>query len=106
MDRKQIFQESYSFLGNPVIVTSGEAITPFFLNGERVIPNWDKRGSELTDYNPLEMARFVYKALQDKEFYNLISSVEIPKETTLISGGQTRDWPFAAALAAINEMPF
>ena len=89
-----------------MIVTSGEAITPFFLNGERVIPNWDKRGVELTDHNPLEMAKFVYKALQNEEFFNLMNNIKIPEETTLISGGQTRDWPFAAALAAINKLPF
>lgn len=99
---KLVRENCYNFLDSPVIVTSGESITPFFLNGERVI------GKNANDYKKFEMdPQGMYKWVtnqlkESEEFRTVMEYVEDNthlSEIDFISGGRTRDWPFSAALA-------
>ena len=99
---KLVFDRCYKFLERPVILTSGEALTPFFLNGENLIGENAKNYSKF-EMDPRGMMRFVRGELENSEdFRNTIKYVmenSNLRGIEYISGGRTRDWPFSAALA-------
>lgn len=101
-----VFKNCYKFLKAPVIVTSGESITPFFLNGENMIGPNAKRYSEF-EMDPRGMMRFVRGELETcdefKQTMNYIVKNNNFSDVEYISGGRTRDWPFSAALAAMTN---
>ncbi len=97
-----VYKRSYKFLDKPVILTSGEALTPFFLNGENLIGDNAKNYSKF-EMDPIGMMRFVRGELENsQDFRNTIEYVienSNLRGIEYISGGRTRDWPFSAALA-------
>ncbi|MCA9497544.1 MAG: hypothetical protein KC589_11480, partial [Nanoarchaeota archaeon] len=102
---KLVRDNCYNYLETPVIVTSGESITPFFLNGEKVI---GKNADEYKKFemDPVGMYKWVETQLKEsEEFQNVMKYVlENNSFSTVdfISGGRTRDWPFSAALAQMT----
>lgn len=97
-----VYKRCYKFLDKPVILTSGEALTPFFLNGENLIGDNAKNYSKF-EMDPIGMMRFVRGELETSQDFR--NSIEYVIENSnlraieYISGGRTRDWPFSAALA-------
>jgi len=101
-----VYKNCYKFLETPVIVTSGESITPFFLSGENVI------GSRASEYrahemNPVAMYNWVKEQLVSspdfKKAMNYVKEQVDLSDVDFISGGRTRDWPFAAALSILTQ---
>lgn len=105
---KLVFERSYKYLDQPVIVTSGGSITPIFLNGENVIGD---RASEYLNYkmDPVGMYEWVQEQLKSStDFKQVIKFVVSNIDSNgidMISGGRTRDWPFSAALAFELGLP-
>lgn len=100
--------KGFNDLDTPVVVTSGEFLTPFFVNAEKLCRDKDissflkKHGessAEVVDHS-------VYLATNNTDFrediatlaYNISSM--LPNEGRVaISGGQTRDWIFSGPIA-------
>lgn len=101
-------ENCYNFLEKPVIVTAGDSITPFFLNGENVIGS-EASGYKKFEMDPIGMTNWIEEQLEKSgEFEYLMSLIARDvkdKDIDLVSGGRTRDWPFAAALSLYLGKP-
>lgn len=103
-----VARRCYNFLSQPVIVTSGESITPFFLNGEKLLGD---RADEYKKFemDPWRMFEWVEDILTENcEFRHIIENVANDmdlSDVNMISGGRTRDWPFASALSIVTRKP-
>lgn len=99
----------------PVIVTSGEFFTPFFVNSEKLTrdsnignilkSSMGKESASLIDYA-------VNRVKESPEFGEDISILALKVEELLprsgkvaIAGGQTRDWLFSGPVAASLDLP-
>ncbi len=99
----------YRFLDRPVIITAGDVMTPFFINGEKLL------GNHANDYkkyemNPIGMSNWIKGIMNSKNeiFFNSMSDVKNAldlNDVDIISGGRTRDWPFAIGLAELTDKP-
>jgi len=105
---RAVFENCYKFLEKPVIVTSGESITPMFFNGENFMQDGD--GYKNFEMNPVEMMTYANQKYHDSEVFKKIIdiSVEYMQQFNfdIISGGRTRDWPFSAMIAKQLGLPF
>ncbi len=105
---------AYRDLDAPVIVTSGEFLTPFYVNAERLCgdPEIDEALARMAEDHE-GMIRYACDLAQTNEGYGRVvdalceeARAVLPASgQTAVSGGQRRDWLFSGPVAARLGLP-
>ena len=105
---------AYSDLKTPVLITSGESLTPFFINAEKLcrdpgINGYLKKHGDDPDmiiHHALKLMEKTPEYREDIEIISYhVSNLLKGKADPAISGGQRRDWIFSGPVAYMLNLP-
>lgn len=106
MSERLVATGAYRDLDRPVIVTSGEFLTPFYVNAEKLTgePDMDAVLAEHGDHDDALIRWAVERAARDPVYNATLDRVASLVRTRLgrggvVAGGQRRDWVFSGPVA-------